>query len=159
MSEQPRQELSELGMARREAILRTLLSAQARRVSRRRAARAVAAGAAVVALVIAGWAAFTPGVAPPAGPPITRLDRPPTAAGTPSHERVMGMIQIVSNDPAVTARYTARGDPGLAQVIDDRELDAWLVRAGRTPGMIRVPGRLILAAEVPAPRPPGPGRG
>jgi hypothetical protein len=157
MNDQPRALLSEQGMARRETIFRALLSAQDRRVVRRRAGLTLGAGTAVVLLGMAAWAAFSPGGAGAPVNPMVRHEGESTEVVRPMGPKDLGLVQIVSNDPTVISRYTARGDAGEAEVIGDHELEDWLVRSGRTPGMIRIPGRLILAADIP--RPPAPGRG
>lgn len=129
---------------RKAEILERLFAAQRRRVVRRRAARGLGAAA---LLVVAGVVATMPWKQ--ARPP--ELARDPgsreelvaaPAAGRPSIVVVVGggpdWIRV-DQAPAVRAAS-----------IDDEELSGWLAQVGREPGVVRVGGRVVLAAEVEA---------
>lgn len=129
---------------RKAEILEGLFVAQRRRVVRRRAARGLGAAALVV---VAGVVATMPWKQ--AGPP--RVVRDPGAREEPIAAPAEGrpsIVVVVGGGPDWIRVDQA---PAVrAASIDDEELSGWLARVGREPGVVRVGGRVVLAAEVEA---------
>jgi len=126
--------LTPAGAARREAMRGAL----ERGVVRRRRGRMALRWSAAAALVLATLPAlrgpeWTPiHIEPRPGPgPIARAD-----------------VEVVRDDPGVLERCAGSAPPRLVQRIDDDELLTTLAAASRPTGLIRVPGRVILTADV-----------
>ena len=137
----------------RDAMLEPL---RTRVVARRRRRLAVRAGSACV-LTIAGLVGVrllttpTPTVTPtretvqqtPPAPPI-----PPTAANTPIEQPKKFAITIITTDPTVLERLSAKppATPLITSLTDDELLDA--LEAAGTPGLIKINGKVVLSRDL-----------
>lgn len=130
--------LSAAGMARKAAILAELDGAMRRRNRRRAAGRAAAVlvpAAALAAMVY--WMGLPPKAASPRylGPGIAQNDRP----------ELWPRVEIVR---------TGTASLRMVRMIDDAELQSLLTETGKSSGLIRIGGRVIIESELEAPPSP-----
>jgi hypothetical protein len=148
-----RPQLSAHGLARRDAILESMVGAGRARRRRRIATRASAATAPLLALLTlailrapSSATSSSPVIANSTNPaPHEELPAPMPIPVSPAPARLA--VHIVETNPSLLARCLVSSDAGRGVVyITDRELSDELRRAGHDPGVIRTPTRVILAA-------------
>ncbi len=132
-------ELSPRAIARRDALLPALL-AEVRARARRRRVRRAAVAVLLVAVAVLAWplASASPHVATPR--------EPAPVASRPT-------VQIVGDDPTILARCSVPTRERAQWWIRDDELQRLLASDGRTAGLVRVDGRVLVSADAVDPFP------
>ena len=131
--------LSPLAQARRDALLPELLR-ELRARSRRRRVRRTAVAALLAVIPVLAWQ-LAPGAAPPA--PMV-VDAGPGPG--PRYE-------LVDDDPSILARCAVAAHAHGEWWLTDAELHDALAAAGRTAGLVRVGGRVLVSADAVDPFP------
>jgi hypothetical protein len=141
-------QLSELGRARRDAMLGELVGVMQQHHRQRKLRRSVAAIGATVLLVACGlyYAASANSNMPAAPARIVQHEPVEETAPLPS-PAVVVRIARVETQPGIAERYRAEAS-NIVVAIDDTELLETLQRYDRPTGLVRMGGEVFLTASV-----------